>query len=49
MTAVLHEGVLRQNGMPQFAELTADEIDSLQHYIRQQTRVAIAAERARPH
>ncbi len=49
LTAVLHEGVLRQSGMPQFAELTADEIVSLQHYIRQQTRVAIAAERARPH
>ena len=49
LTAVLHEGVLRQNGMPQFAELTAEEIVSLQHYIRQQTRVAIAAERAQPH
>jgi quinohemoprotein ethanol dehydrogenase len=45
MTSVLHEGVLRENGMPQFQDVTADEIVSLQHYIRQATRAAIANER----
>lgn len=45
MNAVLNEGVLRSNGMPQFAELSPAEIEGLQHYVRQQARAAIAAER----
>ncbi len=45
ITSVLHEGVLRDNGMPQFEDVSADEIVSLQHYIRQTTRTAITNER----
>jgi quinohemoprotein ethanol dehydrogenase len=45
ITAVLHDGVLVQNGMPQFAEFSGEEIGALQHYIRQQTRAAMQAER----
>jgi quinohemoprotein ethanol dehydrogenase len=44
LTAVLHDGVLVQNGMPLYAELSPQEIEGLQHYIRQQAREAIATE-----
>lgn len=48
LSAVLHDGVLVQNGMPQFAELSPQEIEGVQHYIRQQARAAIAEERRTP-
>lgn len=36
---VLLKGVLRSRGMPAFNDLSADEIEALQHYIRQQAKV----------
>jgi quinohemoprotein ethanol dehydrogenase len=45
LNAVVHDGALVQNGMPAFPELSAAEIEGLQHYIRQQARTAIAQER----
>lgn len=49
MVSVLHEGALLTNGMPVFAELPPEEIEGLRHYIRQQARLAIVAERQAPH
>jgi quinohemoprotein ethanol dehydrogenase len=46
LTAVLHDGSLRSRGMPQYEEMPAAEIEALQHYIRQETRAAIAAQAA---
>jgi quinohemoprotein ethanol dehydrogenase len=48
LDGVVREGVLRDNGMPQFAELSSSDMTALQHYIRQTTRAAIAAENRRP-
>jgi quinohemoprotein ethanol dehydrogenase len=45
-TQVVHDGLLVENGMPQFAELTPEQIDDLRHYIRQTTRAAIAGKTA---
>ncbi|MGE0741195.1 MAG: PQQ-dependent dehydrogenase, methanol/ethanol family [Hyphomonadaceae bacterium] len=45
LRAVLHDGILVPNGMPRFEDLTDEQMLALQHYIRQQTRVAVAAER----
>jgi len=42
LTTVLKEGALRPQGMPQFEEFTAADIEGLQHYIRQQARLALA-------
>ncbi|MBP7336298.1 PQQ-dependent dehydrogenase, methanol/ethanol family [Niveispirillum sp.] len=43
LKAVLHDGALKQNGMPAFEEMPDTEIEALQHYIRQQSRAALAA------
>ncbi|RVT95187.1 PQQ-dependent dehydrogenase, methanol/ethanol family [Sphingomonas crocodyli] len=40
--SVLHDGLLVPRGMPRFEEFTPAQIASLQHYIRQQARVALA-------
>ncbi|TZG24957.1 PQQ-dependent dehydrogenase, methanol/ethanol family [Sphingomonas montanisoli] len=42
--AVLHDGLLVPRGMPRFAEFSDAEIASIQHYIRQQARAALAAQ-----
>lgn len=36
--AVVHDGALLSKGMPKFAELTDDDLVSLQHFIRQRAR-----------
>ncbi|HET9629645.1 MAG TPA: PQQ-dependent dehydrogenase, methanol/ethanol family [Novosphingobium sp.] len=36
--SVLHDGLLVARGMPQFPELTTDELAGLRHYIRQRAR-----------
>jgi quinohemoprotein ethanol dehydrogenase len=41
--AVLREGMLVPRGMPRFAELSPADVAGLQHYIRQQARLALAA------
>lgn len=46
LTAVLHEGSLRTRGMPQYEEMPPEEIEAVQHYIRQQARAAIQAQQA---
>lgn len=46
LTAVLHDGALRPRGMPQYEEMPLEEIEGLQHYIRQQARVALAVDPA---
>ncbi|MDB5448864.1 MAG: PQQ-dependent dehydrogenase, methanol/ethanol family [Phenylobacterium sp.] len=46
LSAVLKDGALRQQGMPQFEEFTAADIEALQHYIRQQARVGLAKQAA---
>jgi quinohemoprotein ethanol dehydrogenase len=37
-TAVVREGGLVSKGMPQFAELSDDELESLRHFIRAKAR-----------
>jgi quinohemoprotein ethanol dehydrogenase len=44
-TAVVKGGLLQERGMPQFEELTEDEIIGLQHYIRARARQVAANER----
>ena len=44
LTSVVVDGSLLSAGMPRFAELTAQDIEDLQHYIRQRAREGIAAE-----
>ena len=46
MKDVLHNGILRERGMPRFQELTDDEIAGLQHYFRQRARQVLAAQPA---
>jgi quinohemoprotein ethanol dehydrogenase len=48
LNAVVREGALVQNGMPKFGEMTPAELLSIQHYIRQQARAAIAAAPQKP-
>jgi quinohemoprotein ethanol dehydrogenase len=43
ITAILHDGVLVPRGMPQFQEFTPEQIEGLQHFIRQKAREAMAA------
>ena len=45
LTAVVKEGALLVNGMPRFEELSDAQIVGLQHYIRQQARVALTGQR----
>lgn len=42
LDAVVREGVLAQNGMPAYPELTEADLRALQHYMRRQTRHAMA-------
>ena len=39
--SVLHEGVLRQRGMPRFAGLTRAEADKIRNYLRAASREAL--------
>jgi quinohemoprotein ethanol dehydrogenase len=48
LTGVLRDGSLRGRGMPQYAEMPAEEIEAVQHYIRQQARLALQAQAAIP-
>jgi quinohemoprotein ethanol dehydrogenase len=41
---VVHDGALVARGMPQFAELSEDELDSLRHFLRQAARDALASQ-----
>lgn len=43
LTSVLHDGILVPRGMPRFEEFTPEQIEGIQHYIRQRARDAIAA------
>lgn len=43
LTAVLHDGALVVNGMPRFEELRPEEIEGVQHFIRQRARESAAA------
>lgn len=45
--SVLHDGVLRERGMPRFEELTDADIAGLEHYFRQRAREVLAAQVAR--
>ena len=45
--SVLHDGVLRERGMPRFEELTDADLAGLQHYFRQRAREVLAAQVAR--
>jgi quinohemoprotein ethanol dehydrogenase len=40
--SVVHDGALQRNGMPSFAELSANQLDALRHYLRQRARAASA-------
>jgi quinohemoprotein ethanol dehydrogenase len=49
LTAVLRGGALVENGMPQYAELSPEEVRALQHFIRRGARQALAGKApARP-
>ena len=48
LTSVVKDGALRQQGMPQFEEFTAEDLEGIQHYIRQQARLALAKQAAPP-
>ncbi|SFR89021.1 quinohemoprotein ethanol dehydrogenase [Sphingomonas jatrophae] len=43
LVAVLRDGMLVPRGMPRFEELAPTDIAALQHYIRQQARLALVA------
>jgi quinohemoprotein ethanol dehydrogenase len=43
LSAVLHDGALVPAGMPQYAEFTPQQIEGIQHFIRQRARDGIAA------
>ena len=43
LRSVLHDGALVPAGMPQFGEFTPEEIEGIQHFIRQRARDGIAA------
>ncbi|MFV0278331.1 MAG: PQQ-dependent dehydrogenase, methanol/ethanol family [Parahaliea sp.] len=43
LTGVLRDGLLVPRGMPQFGEFTDEQIEGIQHYIRQQARRAAGA------
>lgn len=45
-SSVLRDGILQPRGMPGFAELTPEEITSLQHYLRQRAREVLAEQNA---
>ncbi|MBT8059794.1 MAG: PQQ-dependent dehydrogenase, methanol/ethanol family [Gammaproteobacteria bacterium] len=40
---IVRGGALTQAGMPAFADLTDDELESLRHYVRQEAEAALAA------
>jgi len=40
--SVVHDGALLPRGMPAYANLTADELDGLRHFIRQRARETLA-------
>ncbi len=40
---VVRDGSLRQRGMPNFAEITDAQLESLQHFVRQRARADLAA------
>jgi quinohemoprotein ethanol dehydrogenase len=46
--AVVRDGVLRDNGMAGFSELTASQIEDIRHYIRTATHDARAAQARKP-
>jgi len=41
--AVLHDGALMPNGMAKFEELTKEDVEGVQHFIRQRARESLAA------
>jgi quinohemoprotein ethanol dehydrogenase len=43
---IVHDGALVARGMPQFAELSDDQLDSIRHFVRQKARDALAAQAA---
>ena len=43
LTAVVRNGSLRSKGMPDYPEYTPEQIEALQHYIRQTTNTALSA------
>jgi quinohemoprotein ethanol dehydrogenase len=45
--AIVRDGALISRGMPQFAELSDAQIDSLRHYVRARAREALGGESAR--
>ena len=46
---VLHDGILSQQGMPGFAELSPAELEALRHYIVRTSRKAAAGVKEGPH
>jgi len=44
--AILHRGALIPKGMPDYQEFTEEDIEGLRHYVGQEARQAIAAEKA---
>jgi len=42
INAVVHEGALKPQGMPQFREFTREQVEDLQHFIRDRARAAIS-------
>jgi quinohemoprotein ethanol dehydrogenase len=45
--AIVRDGALVSHGMPQFAELSDAQLDSLRHYVRAKAREALGGESAR--
>ncbi len=46
LKSVLHDGALRERGMPRFEELTDEDLVGLQQYLRQRARQVLAAQAA---
>jgi quinohemoprotein ethanol dehydrogenase len=45
---IVHDGALVARGMPRFAELSDEQLDSIRHFLRQQARDALAAQATPP-
>ena len=40
--SIVRDGIRAENGMPQYLDVTDDELTALQHYIREQAAIALA-------
>jgi quinohemoprotein ethanol dehydrogenase len=44
-TSIVRDGIRAVNGMPQYEDITDEELVAIQHYVRQQAAIALAPPR----